>query len=159
MDLLHQTDRIFFEKTGLDLARTQKIVSDALAAGDDGELFLEMRHSEMLTFEQRLIDPQSETLRQDCPELTREAEIGKLYLGVVKRCVDFGAFIPRSAETEMRACRPCVAVGFRVGVFLRLFRGGYHQHAHSLGNGFPFGLVSKTEKGSFREGHGWQYGG
>ena len=24
MDLLHQTDRIFFEKTGLDLGRTQK---------------------------------------------------------------------------------------------------------------------------------------
>ena len=44
MDLLQQTDRIFFEKTRLDLARTQKIVSDALAAGDDGELFLEMRH-------------------------------------------------------------------------------------------------------------------
>ncbi len=36
--------------------------------------------------------------------------------------VDFGAFIPRSAETEMRACRPCVAVGFRVGVlFAGLF--------------------------------------
>ena len=45
MDLLHQTDSIFFEKTRLDLGRTQKIVSDALAAGDDGELFLEMRHS------------------------------------------------------------------------------------------------------------------
>ena len=51
MDLLHQPDRIFFEKTGLDLGRTQKIVSDALAAGDDGELFLEMRHSEMLMFD------------------------------------------------------------------------------------------------------------
>jgi polyribonucleotide nucleotidyltransferase len=26
-------------------------------------------------------------------ELTQEAEIGKLYLGVVKRIVDFGAFV------------------------------------------------------------------
>ena len=51
MDLLQQTDAIFFDKTGLDLARTQKIVSDALASGDDGELFLEMRHSEMLMFD------------------------------------------------------------------------------------------------------------
>ena len=51
MDLLHQTDRMFFEKTELDLARTQKIVCDALAAADDGELFLEMRHSEMLMFD------------------------------------------------------------------------------------------------------------
>jgi polyribonucleotide nucleotidyltransferase len=33
-------------------------------------------------------------------ELTREAEIGKLYLGVVKRCVDFGAFIEIFPGTE-----------------------------------------------------------
>ena len=51
MDLLHQTDTIFFDKTELDLAGTEKIVSDALAQGDDGELFLEMRHSEMLMFD------------------------------------------------------------------------------------------------------------
>ena len=50
MDLLRQTDNIFFNKAGLDLVRTQKTVCDALAHADDGELFLEMRHSEMLMF-------------------------------------------------------------------------------------------------------------
>jgi polyribonucleotide nucleotidyltransferase len=33
-------------------------------------------------------------------EMTQEAELGKLYLGVVKRCVDFGAFIEIFPGTE-----------------------------------------------------------
>ena len=51
MDLLQQTDELFFTRTNLDLERTSKIVHDALAGGDDGELFLEMRHAEMLAFD------------------------------------------------------------------------------------------------------------
>ena len=51
MDLLQQTDKLFFARTNLDLERTSKIVRDALAGGDDGELFLEMRHAEMLAFD------------------------------------------------------------------------------------------------------------
>ena len=51
MDLLQQTDELFFTHTNLDLERTSKIVRDALAGGDDGELFLEMRHAEMLAFD------------------------------------------------------------------------------------------------------------
>ena len=51
MDLLQQTDELFFTRTNLDLERTGKIVRDALAGGDDGELFLEMRHAEMLAFD------------------------------------------------------------------------------------------------------------
>ena len=45
MDMLQQTDALFFTRTNLDLERTGKIVRDALAGGDDGELFLEMRHA------------------------------------------------------------------------------------------------------------------
>ena len=51
MDLLQQTDELFFTRTNLDLERTNEIVRDALAGGDDGELFLEMRHAEMLAFD------------------------------------------------------------------------------------------------------------
>ena len=51
MDLLQQTDELFFTHTNLDLERTSKIMRDALAGGDDGELFLEMRHAEMLAFD------------------------------------------------------------------------------------------------------------
>ena len=51
MDLLQQTDELFFTRSNLDLDGTSQIVRDALANSDDGELFLEMRHSEMLAFD------------------------------------------------------------------------------------------------------------
>ena len=40
MDLLQQTDELFFARTNLDLEHTSKIVQNALAGVDDGELFL-----------------------------------------------------------------------------------------------------------------------
>ena len=48
MDRLSKTDEIFFANTALDRDRAEVIVRDALAGADDGELFLEMRRSEML---------------------------------------------------------------------------------------------------------------
>ena len=51
MDLLQQTDELFFTRTNLYLDQTKKIVKNALTGGDDGELFLEMRHAEMLAFD------------------------------------------------------------------------------------------------------------
>ena len=51
MDHLSTTDSIFFDSTALDLDRAEAIVRDALVDADDGELFLEMRHSEMLMFD------------------------------------------------------------------------------------------------------------
>ncbi|MEE3626730.1 metalloprotease TldD [Nitrospirillum sp. BR 11752] len=46
MSLLAQTDDLFFTRAGLDRARTESIVADALKGGDDGELFLEYAQSE-----------------------------------------------------------------------------------------------------------------
>ncbi len=40
-----------FERHGLDTARTERIVADALSGADDGELFLEHRTSESLVFD------------------------------------------------------------------------------------------------------------
>ncbi|MDB3892313.1 metalloprotease TldD [Alphaproteobacteria bacterium] len=51
IDHLTQTDDIFFNRTGLDQDGSLKIVRAALEGADDGELFLEMRHSEMLAFD------------------------------------------------------------------------------------------------------------
>ena len=51
MDLLQQTDELFFSRGNLELDRTSQIVRGALANSDDGELFLEMRHAEMLSFD------------------------------------------------------------------------------------------------------------
>ena len=94
MDLLHQTDRIFFEKTGLDLTRTQKIVNDALSAGDDGELFLEMRHSEMLMFDDGRLKTASYDqssgfgLRAVAGDAHGYAHSGELSESALKRAVD-----------------------------------------------------------------------
>jgi TldD protein len=94
MDLLQQTDAIFFDKTGLDLARTQKIVSDALASGDDGELFLEMRHSEMLMFDDGRLKTASYDqssgfgLRAVAGDAHGYAHAGELSESALKRAVD-----------------------------------------------------------------------
>ncbi|MDP7640970.1 MAG: DNA gyrase modulator, partial [Alphaproteobacteria bacterium] len=45
------TDDLFFSRAGLDKARTESIVEDALVGMDDGELFLEYRQSEGLSFD------------------------------------------------------------------------------------------------------------
>ena len=51
MDYLAQTDRIFFEDTGLEPHQLERITSESLKGADDGDLFLEMRHAEMLAFD------------------------------------------------------------------------------------------------------------
>src|SRR6201981_3914566 len=51
MSSLAQTDDLFFAKTGMDRAAVERTVNDALAGADDGELFLEYRQSESLSFD------------------------------------------------------------------------------------------------------------
>jgi TldD protein len=46
-----ETDKLFFDRTGLDTSRVQGLVDDALDGADDGELFLEYRQSESLAFD------------------------------------------------------------------------------------------------------------
>ncbi len=42
---------LFFDRTGMDRGRVQRIVDDALKGSDDGELFLEYRQSESFSFD------------------------------------------------------------------------------------------------------------
>ncbi len=51
MSKLAETDDLFFTRAGMDLPRTQTLVDDALAGADDGELFLEYRQSEAVTYD------------------------------------------------------------------------------------------------------------
>ncbi|MCC7046524.1 MAG: metalloprotease TldD [Alphaproteobacteria bacterium] len=44
-------DDLFFTRSGMDRRRVDRLVGDALAGMDDGELFLEYRQSESLTFD------------------------------------------------------------------------------------------------------------
>ena len=48
---LARTDDLFFTQTGMDRARVEKIVAEALAGMDDGELFLEWSQSEALALD------------------------------------------------------------------------------------------------------------
>src|SRR6201987_1834742 len=45
------TDALFFEKTGMDPARVESLVTQSLAGMDDGELYLEYSQSESLTLD------------------------------------------------------------------------------------------------------------
>ena len=48
---LARTDELFFTRTGMDRARVERIVGEALAGMDDGELYLEWSQSEALTID------------------------------------------------------------------------------------------------------------
>ncbi len=48
---LVESDKLFFDRTGMDRARVERIVGDALTGMDDGELYLEWSQSESLTFD------------------------------------------------------------------------------------------------------------
>jgi len=51
MSDLARSDDLFFTRTGMDRARVERIVAEALAGTDDGELFLEWSQSESLSFD------------------------------------------------------------------------------------------------------------
>ncbi|HYE48876.1 MAG TPA: DNA gyrase modulator, partial [Azospirillaceae bacterium] len=51
MSNLAVTDDIFFTRAGLDLARTESIVAEALRGADDGELYLEYAQSESFAWD------------------------------------------------------------------------------------------------------------
>jgi len=51
MSTVATTDALFFDRAGLDLDRTRRLVAQSLDGMDDGELFLEHRQSESLTFD------------------------------------------------------------------------------------------------------------
>ncbi|MBV8535332.1 MAG: metalloprotease TldD, partial [Alphaproteobacteria bacterium] len=48
---LSRSDEMFFTRAGLDRARLERQVAEALSGADDGELFLEYRQSESLAFD------------------------------------------------------------------------------------------------------------
>ncbi|MEE8393654.1 MAG: DNA gyrase modulator, partial [Rhodospirillales bacterium] len=51
MSDLGATDDLFFTRAGLDRRRVEGVVADALKGADDGELYLEYRQSEALSFD------------------------------------------------------------------------------------------------------------
>ena len=85
------TDKIFFNRAGLDRPRIEGIVADALNGADDGELFLEYRQSESFSFDDgRLKSASFDThqgfgLRAVSGETTAFAHAGELGEDALKR--------------------------------------------------------------------------
>ena len=85
------TDDLFFGRTGLDRARTERLVGEALEGADDGELFLEYRQSERLAFDDgRLKNAAFDTaqgfgLRAVAGETSAYAHAGALDEAALKR--------------------------------------------------------------------------
>ena len=85
------TDDLFFNRAGLDKTRTEGIVENALAGMDDGELFLEYRQSEGLSFDDgRLKSASFDTtqgfgLRANADEATGYAHASELSEDAIRR--------------------------------------------------------------------------
>ena len=101
MDQLQTTDSIFFDNTALDRDRAEAIVREALADADDGELFLEMRHSEMLMFDDGRLKAASYDqtsgfgLRAIAGEAHGYAHAGELSEAALKRAADSVSAVTR----------------------------------------------------------------
>jgi TldD protein len=48
---LARTEELFFTRAGMDKGRVERLVADSLGGADDGELFLEYRQSEAISFD------------------------------------------------------------------------------------------------------------
>lgn len=91
---LAKTDDLFFSRSGLDRARAGAILGDALIGADDGELFLEYRQSEALTFDDGRIKTaafntsQGFGLRAVAGEATGYAHASELSEDAIKRAAE-----------------------------------------------------------------------
>ena len=94
MSHLVTTDELFFDRAGLDRARLESAVDDALHGADDGEIFLEYRQSESLSYDDgRLKSASFDTsqgfgLRAVAGEAAGYAHSSELSEAAVKRAAD-----------------------------------------------------------------------
>ncbi|MFE0755167.1 metalloprotease TldD [Inquilinus sp. NPDC058860] len=94
MSVLDQTDDLFFTQAGLDRARLERLVGEALQGADDGELFLEYVQSEGLSWDDgKLKSASFDTsqgfgLRAVAGETTGYSHASTLSEDAVKRAVD-----------------------------------------------------------------------
>jgi len=91
---LAATEKLFFDRTGMDRGRVQDIVKDAVGDAEDGELFLEYRQSESLTFDDGHLksagfdSSQGFGLRAVAGELTGLAHASELSEAAIRRAAD-----------------------------------------------------------------------
>ena len=91
---LAATEKLFFDRTGMDRDRVREIVEDAVGNAEDGELFLEYRQSESLTFDDGHLksagfdSSQGFGLRAVVGELTGLAHASELSEAAIRRAAE-----------------------------------------------------------------------
>ncbi len=106
MSHLETTDRLFFSEADLDQARVERITRQALEGADDGELFLEYRQSEGLTFDDgRLKTASFDTsqgfgLRSIAGEAAGYAHASELSEAALKRAAETVSAVSRGHSGE-----------------------------------------------------------
>jgi TldD protein len=98
---LATTDSLFFGDTGLSLGSTERLVAQALANADDGELFLEYRSSEALAYDDGKLKTASYDLSQGfglravAGETTGYAHASEMSEAALKRAADTVSAVAR----------------------------------------------------------------
>ncbi|MEQ9638482.1 MAG: metalloprotease TldD [Alphaproteobacteria bacterium] len=101
------TRRLFYDATGLDEGRVERLVGEALSGSDDGELFLEYRQSESFAFDDgRLKNASFDTsqgfgLRAVAAESTGYAHANELTEQALRRAGDAVQAVRRGHEGEL----------------------------------------------------------
>ncbi|MEK9672380.1 MAG: metalloprotease TldD [Rhodospirillaceae bacterium] len=98
---LSQTTDLFFNRTGMDEGRVQRLVDNAMTGMDDGELFLEYRQSESLVLD----DGQIKTANFDTAQGFGLRAIADESTGYTHASELSEAAIARAADTVMAARR------------------------------------------------------
>ena len=111
-DALSLTESLFFDRTGLDRGAVENLVADALVGSDDGELFLEETHSEMMLFDDGRMKSASYDnssgfgLRAIAGEAHGYAHSGEMTIDAMRRAV-------RQFSSYQRLWRPAGAAATR----------------------------------------------
>ena len=94
MSAIAETDRLFFDLTGMDRGRVERLVSDTLGNADDGELFLEFTQSEAVVYEDGRVKSasfdtgQGFGLRAVAGETTGYAHASEVSEAAIRRAAD-----------------------------------------------------------------------
>ncbi len=85
------TDDLFYNRTGMDIKRVESLTDNAIGDCDDGELFLEYRQSESITYDDGRVanasfdNSQGFGLRGVCDEATAYAHSTEITETAIKR--------------------------------------------------------------------------
>ncbi len=112
MSNLATTDELFFTRAGLERGRIESIVNEALNGADDGELYLEYRASESLTFDDGCLrnanfdTSQGFGLRAIAGEATGYAHASELSEDAIKRAAATVKAVRQGRKVELAAPPP-----------------------------------------------------